>query len=119
MAIRNVRVILGRAELLARGALRECYDIVLSRALGKLPVALELAAPFVKVGGVLIVPHGTSWESELLESTNALQSLQLDNPDVCPYEIEQVKYVALLLKKSENTPLQYPRPTGVPSKKPL
>ena len=47
-AIKNVHTIAGRAEVIGHGDMRESYDIVFARALGKLPVALELAAPFVK-----------------------------------------------------------------------
>src|SRR5437016_5499744 len=58
-SIGNAHVLPGRAEEFAHSEHRESYDIVFARALGKLPVALELAAAFVVVGGTLIVPHGT------------------------------------------------------------
>ena len=51
-AIQNVHVIVGRAETLAHTERRESYDLVFARALGKLPIALELAAAFVAAGDI-------------------------------------------------------------------
>jgi chromosome partitioning protein len=50
--IPNVRVVPDRSELLAARE-REAHPAVTMRALGPLPVALELAAPLVAVGGVV------------------------------------------------------------------
>lgn len=118
-AIRNCRVIVGRAEVLGQAALRQNYDIVFSRALGKLPVALELAGSFVRVGGMLIVPHGTSWESELKESSYALELLGLMLTSSNEYHLGGVKFWALMFSKINDTPAIYPRAVGVPDKKPL
>src|SRR5882672_10265519 len=43
-AIKNVHTVAGRAEVLGHKTMREAYDIVFARALGKLPTALELAS---------------------------------------------------------------------------
>jgi len=62
------------------------------RALGKLRVALELAGAFVKVGGILIVPHGTSWEEEMKESSSALEILGLKLSRHEEYKLNSVKF---------------------------
>jgi len=118
-AIKNEHIIVGRAEALGRGAMRESYDIVFSRALGKLPVALELAGSFVKTGGMLIVPHGTSWSTELKDSSLVLETLGLQLIESKEYRLEQTSFLALLFDKVGQTPSTYPRAVGVPEKKPL
>jgi 16S rRNA (guanine527-N7)-methyltransferase len=118
-AIKNVKIIAGRAEALAQGAFRERYEVVFARALGKLRVTIELAGAFVAVGGMLIVPHGTSWESELSESLNAISAMGLTFLQKVSYPLENVIFHALLFKKSNAAPEIYPRPIGVPDKKPL
>src|SRR6266480_2780469 len=56
--IRNVQVLPGRAETLAQQTIyRSQFDIVFARALSKLPTSLELTVPYLKVGGLLIIPH--------------------------------------------------------------
>ena len=53
----NVRVVADRSEHLA-SAERERYPVATARALGPLPVTLELAAPLVSVGGAVLVWRG-------------------------------------------------------------
>lgn len=118
-AIRNVRVIVGRAEVLGQGALRDCYDIVFARALSKLPVALELSAAFVTLGGILIVPHGTSWDAELKDSLEAVESLGLMLLGSEEYTLQGVGFRAIMLRKDSPTPDMYPRSPGKPEKDPL
>ena len=117
--IKNCHVIAGRAEVLGQAALRQNYDIAFSRALGKLRVALELAGAFVKVGGILIVPHGTSWEEEMKESSSALEILGLKLSRHEEYKLNSVKFWALIFSKITDTPPIYPRAVGIPNKRPL
>jgi 16S rRNA (guanine527-N7)-methyltransferase len=53
----NVRVVADRSEHLAARE-REAFPLALARALGPAPVALELAAPLVAVGGVVLLWRG-------------------------------------------------------------
>jgi 16S rRNA (guanine527-N7)-methyltransferase len=53
----NVRVVADRSEHLAARE-REAFPVVLARALGPVPVALELAAPLVAVGGAVLLWRG-------------------------------------------------------------
>lgn len=53
--LENVRVVQGRAEILARSGLRNEFDLVLSRALAPVSVVAELAAPMLVQGGLLYV----------------------------------------------------------------
>ena len=46
--------------MLAFGKMRESFDIVTARAVSAMPVLIELAAPFVKVGGIFAAMKGNS-----------------------------------------------------------
>ena len=119
-AINNVHAIVGRAEALAHTERRESYDLVFARALGKLPIALELAAAFVVVGGMLIVPHGTSWQKEFQRSEKAIKALGLSLKDKLNYSLAPgIQFTALWFEKINATPDQYPRAVGIPAKRPL
>jgi 16S rRNA (guanine527-N7)-methyltransferase len=119
-AIKNLHVIVGRAEVLGRSEMRGTYDIVFARALGKLPVAMELASPFAKVGGTLIVPHGTTWAKELERSKKAMKELGLNLRDKVAYTLgEGTKFTALVFEKIHSTSDKYPRAVGIPAKRSL
>lgn len=119
--IKNVRVLCGRAENLAHEeGLRETFDLVFARALSKLPVALELCIPFLKLGGLVIVPHGTSYPYELKASQKALDELGARLENTIPYfQNSASHFTALLFKKDRHTPERYPRRPGAPEKHPL
>ena len=119
-AVTNVHVIVGRAETLAHTERRESYDLVFARALGKLPVALELGAAFVAVGGILIVPHGTSWQKEFQRSEKAITAFGLRFKDKFNYKLAPgIQFAALWFEKIHPTPDKYPRAVGIPAKRPL
>jgi len=118
--VKNAHTIAVRAEVAGHGKMREAYDIVFARALGKLPVAIELASPFVRVGGILVVPHGTSWERELERSKKAMKELGVSFKDKKSYSLgDNTSFSALFFEKTRSTPQKYPRATGVPTKRPL
>jgi 16S rRNA (guanine527-N7)-methyltransferase len=54
-----------RSETLARGTMRESIPVCLARGLGPLRVILELAVPFLEVGGVLVAYKGPRADEEL------------------------------------------------------
>lgn len=118
-AINNVRMIQDRAEIKAHSDMRAAYDIVIARALSKLRVTLELCAGFVRTGGILIVPHGTSWKEELGTDLGLLGLLGFDSPEALSYRLESNDFFLLLFKKISPTPEKYPRRDGMPKKRPL
>ncbi|HWH21197.1 MAG TPA: 16S rRNA (guanine(527)-N(7))-methyltransferase RsmG, partial [Solirubrobacterales bacterium] len=56
--IPNATALTTRAEDLARTEARESYDVVTSRAVGRLSTLAELASPLLREGGVLIAWKG-------------------------------------------------------------
>lgn len=118
-AMRHVHIVCDRAEILGHKAQRETYDMAISRALGKLPTALELALPFIKTGGTLIVSHGTTWEKELARSAKALDLLLTEFVKPISYTLGKNHFTAMIFKKKAPTPERYPRAVGIPEKRPL
>jgi 16S rRNA (guanine527-N7)-methyltransferase len=118
--IENISVLCGRAEELGHQELhRGQYSVVVARAVAQLSATLELAVPFLQVGGLLIVPHGTSYEEALKQSKKAMSILDVEVRNVLPYTLgDQVFYHLLFIKKMPTSPL-YPRRVGMPAKRPL
>jgi len=118
--VNNARVLATRAEIAGHEENREKYELVFARALSKLPSSIELAGPFVKVGGLLIVPHGTSWQGELDTSQRAILEIGLKYKESRPYKIPNgIEFSALIFEKDRQTPERYPRAVGMPQKRPL
>jgi 16S rRNA (guanine527-N7)-methyltransferase len=72
LGLTNVTVQAERAELLARGALREAFDVATARAVGKIAMLAPLMAPFVKPGGRVLLIKGQRAGEELAEATTVL-----------------------------------------------
>ena len=75
LALADVAVVTGRAESVAHeSAHREAYDLALARAVASLPVLLELALPFLRLGGFLAAPKGSRATQEVAAAAAALQA---------------------------------------------
>jgi 16S rRNA (guanine527-N7)-methyltransferase len=120
-AIENVVILAGRAETLGHEEeLRERFGFGFARALAKLPVALELTLPFIKLGGLLCIPHGKSSDSEILRSKKTMKELGAVQIESLNYELtKNAPMHALMFKKDHETPEKYPRRPGLPNKRPL
>lgn len=111
----RVVVHLGRAEEAGRdGELRSRFDLVVARAFGAPAVVAECAAPFLRVGGRLVVsepPEGSSdrWPADGV----GMVGLAVDEPLTSGTAHLQ------LLRQVTACPDRYPRRTGVPTKRPL
>lgn len=88
---------------------REQYDIATSRAVARLNILLELTAPYVKVGGLVLAMKGTAAQQELQEAKNAIKRLGLKLEAVQEYPIDDTAHTVILLRKIAPTPSQYPR----------
>ena len=88
---------------------REQYDFATSRAVARLPVLLELTAPFVKVGGAVLAMKGAAAREELAEAKNAINKLGLKLESVKEYPLDGTAHSVIVLRKVRPTPAQYPR----------
>ena len=86
---------------------RESYDFATSRAVARLNILLELTAPYVKVGGLVIAMKGAAAQEELDECGSAIKKLGLKLEEVRRSPVEG--HSLILLKKIAPTPKQYPR----------
>ncbi len=115
-----LRTIWGRAEEVAHnGKERGKYEFVLTRALAKIRVALELTAPFAMVGGYVVMYKGPKWKEELEESWETMEVLGLDLGDVLEYTLPTGEKRALVIfEKIKTTPKKYPRKFSQIAKRP-
>ena len=102
----SAECVTARAEE-AVAARRESYDFATSRAVARLNILLELTAPYVKVGGMVIAMKGAAAQEELDECGSAIKKLGLKLEEVRQSPVEG--HSLILLKKIAPTPKQYPR----------
>ena len=117
----KVRVENSRIEDKGFGEDREKYDLVLSRALAKLPSLAELTIPFSKIGGSIITVKGSYAKKEIKESEYISRLLGINkthfNRVSSPINIKEDFFV--IWDKNEKTPNGFPRKNGIPQKKPI
>lgn len=112
----------GRAEDLGQDtAYRECFDLVLSRAVANLSTLSEYGLPFVKVGGEMICYKSKEIEEELTQASGAVKRLGGAAPVVTKFTVPHTELFRSLvtIPKETATPKAYPRKAGTPAKKPL
>lgn len=90
---------------------REQYDLVTARALGKLPLILELGFPLLKVGGQFIAYKSNQYEKELYDSTNALKLLhgKVLKEDYINLPNQLGERTLIVIEKTQKTNVIYPR----------
>jgi 16S rRNA (guanine527-N7)-methyltransferase len=132
----RVTVVQDRAEIAGHDpAYRGTFDGVVVRSFGPPAVVAECAAPFLKVGGWMIVsepPGGVPGEPHPRDhnSTTEQQGSVIDDSGRWPREqlaqfgLEPVEFVRgefgyQILGQRELCPDRFPRRNGIPSKRPL
>jgi 16S rRNA (guanine527-N7)-methyltransferase len=122
LGLEGVTVVNARAEDAARDpAHREAYGLALARAVAPLPTLVELALPFLEVGGLLAAPKGSGAPREVREAAAALSALGGYVESVAPLAVPHatVRPTLVLVRKTGPTPDRFPRRAGIPSKRPL
>lgn len=116
----EVSVLARRAEDLGKNLeWRERADICTARAIGALPIVLELTLPFVAVGGVLIAQRGREAASDAASAEAAASMLGGRIVEIVPHPIEGIGTAAVVVEKTGPTPSRFPRRPGIPAKRPL
>jgi 16S rRNA (guanine527-N7)-methyltransferase len=122
LGLKDVTVINSRAEELAHDpGHRETYDLALARAVAPLAVLIELALPFLKVGGLLAAPKGSGARREAQEALAALRTCGGLLESLRPLEVPgaETAPTLVLMRKTSSTPERFPRRPGIPAKRPL
>jgi len=116
LKLANLDALCGRAEDLE---LREQYDFAVSRAVARLNVLCELAAPAIKIGGIFCAYKAKSADEELRECENTFKILGLELAGFSKFTLESEERAFILIKKTSATPKEYPRNFSQISKNPL
>jgi 16S rRNA (guanine527-N7)-methyltransferase len=143
----RISVVCSRAEVAGRDAgMRGRFDLVVARAFAPPPVTAECAAPFLRLGGTLVVAEpppshaateaGVSGETEMAnasrEQTCPQGPVRLDRSDPARWPAEALAKLGLgplgvwrrtfgfeILRQERLCPENYPRREGIPAKRPL
>ena len=121
LSLEHVEVLTGRAEDMAHEEnYREHFNLVVSRAAGKLSTVVELSLPFCREGGFFIAPKKGQIEEELSQAVKAIDILGGRLKEVKKVELEGLEpRFLVVVSKVSPTPQRYPRRAGVPAKRPL
>lgn len=117
----NAGLVHSRAEDGARQeAMREKYDLAVSRAVAALPALCEYCLPYVRVGGNFISMKGPDAPSEIEASKNALGILGGRLVRTEDFSLPDGSRRALvMIEKHKSTPVKYPRRGTKINKSPL
>ncbi len=122
LGLHDVEVVADRAETVARHAEhRDAYDWATARAVGSLPVVIELCAPFLAPGGLLVAQRSGDLDAELTLAAPAFKALRLWSRIPIWIDLPGLdgKRGLIVGEKYASTPAAYPRRPGVPRKRPL
>lgn len=102
-------------------AQRAAYDLVLARAVARLPALVEYMLPLAKVRGQCIAMKGETAEEEAQAAQHALAVLGGRVQDIVKVLLPGVAdhHYLVVIEKIAPTPSAYPRKPGIPTRKPL
>ena len=122
LKLERVSIVTSRAEDTAHlPEYREQFNAVVARGLAEMSVLAELTLPFCRIGGLLIAQKKGGIEAELEASVKAIRVLGGNATSVNAIEMPEFtdSRCLVVVDKVSQTPLQFPRRPGMPSKKPL
>ena len=112
----------GRAEVLAhQPAMRETFDLVVARAVARMPVLAEFTLPFCRLGGLTVLHKTFGAADEIDLAGHAIDVLggRL-RPMVGLHPSSTCDRRSLVtIQKVNPTPARYPRRSGIPAKRPI
>ena len=118
--IEKIKTIHGRAEDFGHNLdYREKFDYAVCRAVAKLNVLAEYMLPYLKIGGTFICMKGPNIEEEIEMAQKALKILGGKIEKIESFELEGNQRNIIIIKKEKNTPKNFPRKSGIPSKQPI
>lgn len=121
LELNDVEFVHSRAEDGARGILRAGFDTVVSRAVANMTVLSELCLPYLKTGGRFLALKGPLADEELENAKRAVHILggEVEKVEKVKIPYSDLSHKIIIVKKVRQTPLQYPRKAGIPTKTPL
>ncbi len=124
LGLENVEALHGRAEETSRDKqYRESYDVVVSRAVARLNILMEITVPFVKVNGICLYMKADKTMEEMGEVNKAIRELGVKHVGIHEYNItlseESYMHTIIEFNKQESTKDKYPRQFAKIKKNPL
>jgi len=122
LGLDDVTVIHGRAEDIAHSPLyREQFALAVSRAVALLPILVELALPFCRIGGKFVAQKKGEISAEIDKANKANLILGGKLGEVKRIELEELgdeRYL-IVFDKIYPTPTKYPRRPGLARRRPI
>ncbi|HSL01251.1 MAG TPA: 16S rRNA (guanine(527)-N(7))-methyltransferase RsmG [Rubrobacteraceae bacterium] len=124
LSLARVEILNARVEEAARWTgQRGEYEVATARALARLAVVAEYCVPLLRVGGYVISMKGRLDGAELDEGRRAARTVGAKVDDVIRVPLltevgEKVRHL-VILRKTRETPPEYPRRVGIPARRPL
>lgn len=122
LELTNVRSRVDRVEQLGQTAgHREAYTLATIRAVAAASVCAEYALPLLKLGGLAVLYRGQWTEEEAILLEQAVQQLggEVEACDRFETPLTHGMRHCLYIRKTERTPLEFPRAIGIPTQAPL
>lgn len=120
--LNNLYPFWGRAEDFIRTpGKRECFDLVLARAVAPVNILAELTLPYVRINGLALFYKGIDCQREIQAGANAISTMggSLERIFNCELPLGFGGRSLVYIRKHKATPLIFPRKAGLPEKKPL
>ena len=122
LGLANARTLHARAEDAGQSKQhRERYDIVVARAVAKMPALMEYTLPLARTEGQVVAMRGTVAYEETNQAANAIDQLGGEL-----FTIEEIRLPTLdnprylvAIDKIRPTPKRFPRSAGLPAREPL
>lgn len=122
LGLKRVNFYHDRAEAFAKNKeFRESFDIVMARAVARMPVLSELCLPLCKREGTFIAMKGAKGHDEVKEASAAIQLLGGELKNIHRFSLpeENSERFIIFIDKIGSSPKKYPRKAGTPNKSPL
>jgi len=122
LEMRGVEILQERAETIGQDErYRQRYDWAVARAVAKMPILVEYLLPLVRVGGAMLAMKGEGAPAETQAAEHAVRLLggRLRRLEAIVLPGVAEERFLVVIDKIAATPQEYPRRTGIPTKKPL
>ena len=118
----RVEVVCERAEVLGRdGRYRGRFDLAVARGVGAAPVVAEYLAPLLGSGGSALLYRGrwSAVDHQALQQAARKLGCRIRARERCLLPGNRGQRHVLVLEPETACPAAYPRPVGVPARRPL